>query len=206
MIDIILFFIIIDYLLPTKNNYYLIHSLTNCFIVYTCFPNLINVYIDNSLETPFYITQVIYSLHLYHVIYYFNKLRFDDWIHHLLSVFIIIPLSLTFNQKSLLGHTYFFLTGLPGMIDYFLLFLNRNYLLDRQIEKKTNFYLNLLIRQPGAILSCAHIIKMLLVNEYSIFEYMNGIFILVIIYWNGIYFMNQILRDYYLNYYSNKHQ
>lgn len=206
MIYLILLFITIDYLLPTINNYYLIHSIVNGYIVYSCFPNLINVYQDNSLETPYFITEFIIALHLYHIIFYFKKLRYDDWLHHLLSVFIIIPLSLTFDGHSILGHSYFFLTGFPGMIDYFLLYLNRNNFINKNAEKETNFYLNLLIRQPGAILTCSHIIKLLLINQYLIYQYLNGLFILLIVYWNGIYFMNQVIKDYYLKYYSNKHQ
>ena len=92
-----------------------------------------------------------FSLHIYHIMWYFNKLRFDDWLHHILSVGIALPLTLFSSSGSLLGHSLFYLTGLPGFIDYFLLFLNRNGCIKRMTEKKINNILNLWLRCPGCI-------------------------------------------------------
>jgi len=69
------------------------------------------------------VTIIVFSLHFYHVIGYFKKLRFDYWLHNILSVGLDLPLTLFSVVSSLLGHRLFYLTR---CLDYFLLFLNRN--------------------------------------------------------------------------------
>ena len=53
---------------------------------------------------------------------YYNKLKFDDYLHHGLMVFVALPLGIYLNSGSLLDHGYFYLTGPPGGINYLLLF------------------------------------------------------------------------------------
>ena len=43
--------------------------------------------------------------------------------HHILMIGIALPIGWFVDSKSLLGYSLFFTTGLPGGIDYFLLFL-----------------------------------------------------------------------------------
>ena len=48
--------------------------------------------------------------------------------------------------------TAFFCSGLPGMIDYFLLYLVKLDLLDKKIEKDVYLFLTTYIRSPGCLL------------------------------------------------------
>ena len=170
IIKILLFlalYIFMDYMLgeEIKGKYYLIHSINNMIIVYLTLPALIHTYtnFDKFYEYNDDLNSVIltYSLHIYHIIVYFKKLRFDDWLHHILMIFVVMPLSILLEGGYLLGHGLFFLTGLPGSIDYLLLFLVRNDIL-----------------------------------AVSWFQVIACWVTTIIVYWNGIYFMNQVVENY----------
>ena len=143
-------------------------------------------------------TIITFSLHFYHLVYYFNKLRFDDWLHHILMIVFALPLSMVVNGGCLVGHSLFFTTGLPGCIDYFMLFLVRNKWMKRINEKKYNNYINLWIRSPGCI-SHAVLTTIIMLNHsnnFNIFEKCIGFLTALLVYWNGIYFMNQVVVNY----------
>ena len=64
---------------------------------------------------------------------------------------VALPMGLTMNSGPLLNYSLFFLTGLPGGINYILLFLSRNKCMERLTQKRINNSLNLWIRAPGCI-------------------------------------------------------
>tara|TARA_B100001287_G_C22637790_1_gene508505 strand:- start:843 stop:1316 length:474 start_codon:yes stop_codon:yes gene_type:complete len=140
-----------------------------------------------------------FGLHIYHTIWYFKKLRFDDWMHHILSVGIALPLSMATHAGCLLGHSLFYLSGLPGMIDYFLLFLTRNKIIKRIVEKSINSNLNLWLRCPGCIAHSTLTLvgfNMLEDHQLSAYGRNTSIITAIIVFWNGIYFMNQVVVNY----------
>ena len=149
---------------------------------------------------------ITYSLHIYHIINYFNKLIFDDWLHHILMCLFALPLCIIIDCGSLTGYSLFFLTGLPGGIDYFLLFLVKNNIINKFTEKKINRYLNLWIRCPGCI-SFTTIGILTTINNYDILINKNKnkyvlYFILIsnfLVYWNGLYYMSRVLENYVIN-------
>tara|TARA_A100001015_G_scaffold306141_1_gene399966 strand:- start:433 stop:1113 length:681 start_codon:yes stop_codon:yes gene_type:complete len=197
-------YILFDYLLGDyfKGKYYLIHSINNLIVTYLTFSDLLICYYDflnlNKYKYNSNIIYLTYALHAYHIIFYFKKLRIDDWLHHILMCCIALPVSFICNYGPILSHCLFFLTGLPGFIDYFLLFLSRNKYIYKITEKKINTYLNLWIRCPGSIASTTIII--LSANVYhkrlSFFQYFMSIISSLLVFWNGIYFMNQVVQNY----------
>ena len=151
------------------------------------------------------IVSMVFSIHIYHILYYYQKLRYDDWLHHILMIGVSLPLSLRLNNGAILSHSLFFLSGLPGGIDYCLLFLERNGYIQKRHEKYINYHMNLWVRSPGCILSSYFIINGYF-NNYCNYTIVNTFSILLIsgtIFWNGIYFMNQVSEDYILNYKKN---
>ena len=188
-----------------KGTYYFNHFIANIFIMYYSLPELWYCYSDFNyaltLPTNYNAIEFIFSIHFYHIIYYFNKLRFDDWLHHILMIFVVLPLALKVNNGAILSHSAFFLTGLPGGIDYFLLFLSRNGIIEKKIEKRVNKHLNLWVRCPGCIASSTLIYQNFGHNYNDIYsqEGFYTILICLIIYWNGIYFMEQVINDYIIN-------
>jgi hypothetical protein len=200
------FFIGTDILLKMnkiEGRYYFNHMLCNSMVVYNTFSSMIMCYhsfdIMNSQLISLYNTKaIIYSLHLYHVLWYFNKLRRDDWIHHILMIGLVLPLTEIGPQNNIISHGLFFTTGLPGLIDYTLLFLNRNNIINRYIEKRVNTFLNLWIRAPGCIMNTNMNLMAIFLyyNQLTNYQLYGGIIIASLVYWNGIYFMAQTLTDY----------
>lgn len=202
-------FIVSDKILGDKveGKYYLIHFINNLFVAFYTYPNVIQSFLDlfnffNYITNPQTIIITV-ALHLYHVIVYFNKLRFDDWLHHILMIVIVIPISVCMNVGCLLGLGLFFITGLPGGIDYLLLFLVRNKIIDKLLEKKINTYLNIWIRCPGCIIhsTMSTMVLIRIADKISYPSIIGGICCISIIFWNGIYFMNQVVQNYAVNNY-----
>ena len=201
-------FATIDYFM-TKNNikgtYYFNHFICNSFIVYNTIPQLLYCYTNitkaGSFNTNNNIISMVSSIHIYHIIYYFNKLRFNDWLHHILMLGLSLPLSLQYKTGAILSHSLFFLSGFPGGIDYLLLFLTRNNIINKSTEKKINYNMNLWIRSPGCILSSYFVYKHF-TNIYdmnNIYNIINCSLVTGTIFWNGIYFMEQVSIDYIKN-------
>ena len=180
--------------------YYLLHCITNFIVVYYTFIPFINLYIDFNYYSSLPVdvnssVSIISALHSYHITSYFNKLRRDDWIHHLLMVFICIPLGIFINKGYIMLHALFFINGLPGGIDYLLLFLVRNNIIERLTEKRINTLLNVWIRCPGCLITSA----MIIITAQSMQSWYSILFNFIIassIYWNGLYFMKGVVENY----------
>lgn len=201
------FFIGTDLLLKInriEGRYYFNHVLCNSIVVYNTFNSMLLCYntydmINQTQITSLYNAKIIiYSLHLYHVLWYFNNLRRDDWIHHILMIGIVLPLTEIVPQNNIISHALFYTTGLPGLIDYTLLFLNRNNIINKYFEKRVNTFLNLWIRAPGCIMNTNMSIMAIMsnYNQLTNNQLYGGMIMASLVYWNGIYFMAQVLTDY----------
>ena len=186
-----------------EGRYYLLHTITNFSVVFLTLKDVIYTYLNfsNFINYPMnYPAMVItFGLHFYHTVWYFKKLRFDDWLHHILTCGIALPLASISNAGSLLGHSLFYTTGLPGGIDYLMLFLNRNGLIKKNTEKQINCFLNLWIRCPGCIThSALTMVGFNMLDNDIITQYGKNTSIItaLIVFWNGIYFMNQVVVNY----------
>lgn len=200
----LLFYIYTDYGLGDRiqGKYYLIHSFNNMLIVYFTLPSVLYVYTDfikyHTYEYNYFPSVISYSLHVYHIVVYYKKLRFDDWAHHIIMM-LSFPLAMMINPSIIINHALFYLTGLPGAINYFILFLCRNGFVSRLFQKKVNNYLNLFIRGPGCISHVTICLMTIGIRNYTTIQILILYIQCVIVYWNGIYFMNKVIIDY------NKH-
>lgn len=187
-----------------QNPYYAVHALHNAAIVafttsdvintfkYIATPNSLDAY-SNNLAAIY----LCYALHIYHILRYFNKLRFDDWLHHILMIGFALPIGTVIQSRTLVGFSLFFTTGLPGGIDYGCLFAVRNGWMKRDIEKKINEALNIWIRSPGCTIQAAFTVAYLLAfgDLSQWYAYLTAF----LNYWNGQYFMRQVVRDLAIN-------
>jgi hypothetical protein len=180
--------------------YYLLHALHNGVIVYltagdfwyslTDFTTVGTV--TNNMEA----LRWVFALHFYHVLLYWRKFRFDDWLHHALMIGVALPLGGLLPAGRLLGYSLFFTTGLPGGIDYLLLFLNRNNIIGREIEKWANGWLNVWVRSPGCTSHAALTLAFLSTQTAPDLLFWFGAFLTAALnYWNGQYFMFQVVYD-----------
>ena len=192
-----------------NGNYYLLHGISNMFITYACMKDLTLTYTDinnfyNYLVN--YVPSIItLSLHSYHIINYYNKLIFDDWLHHILMCGVALPIGLSMNAGFLLNHSLFFLTGLPGGINYFNMFLTRNKKMKRLTQKKVNNALNLWVRAPGCISHSVLTLTMYNSHNHLFIGYKKYLVLCTIIltFWNGIYFMEQVVSNYAIEKYKS---
>ena len=205
---ITLFLCFFDKLLEYFNiygRYYFNHFLINSFIVYYTFDDLLLCYHDlnnlNKYHINMNVIEYTISIHFYHIIIYYNQFVFDDWLHHIIMIFFTLPMGVYLNCGPIMSHCLFFMSGFPGGINYLLLFLQRNNLIKKKLQKRINYHLNLWIRNPGCIASS------LLSYLYYIYFIKNDIisllftyYIIISCYWNGIYFMEQVVQNYNLLY------
>ena len=112
---------------------------------------------------------------------------------------VALPLGVYVNSGALLDHSLFYITGVPGMIDYMMMFLVRNKKLNKMTQKKINTYINLWLRCPGCV-SLSTLTTVVYVNSSNlIFDEIQSVMVIAIIFlvfWNGVYFMNLVVRDY----------
>jgi hypothetical protein len=191
--------------LSLQGNYYFVHAINNLLIVYFSYNDVINLYSNiYSLYSPSnaFPSILTYSLHFYHMIYYYQKLRFDDWLHHLLMVGVSLPLANYFGNTIALNHSLFYLTGLPGLIDYTLLFLERNHVISKMTEKSVNRILNLFVRNTGCVIHSFITLSTLLmpsvISTMSLADILIAIITSILVFWNGTYFMEQVIVDYHM--------
>ena len=141
-----------------KRRWYLIHALTNTFLVFYTFNNLIECYYDplslinkNYNNDDIVAINTVLSLHLFHIFSSYKNLTFIDWVHHIVSCIIVCTIAIFFLSTKMINYAIFFMCGLPGGIDYFLLYFNKLNLIDKLTEKRINVYLNMCIRLPGLL-------------------------------------------------------
>ncbi len=201
----IVFFMGIDYILQKfkiEGRFHFNHMICNSMVVYNTFSsmllsyNISSVINQEQLSSLYTAKVIIYSLHLYHTLLYYRYLRRDDWIHHILMIGVVLPLTEIVPQNHIISHGLFFTTGLPGLIIQFLLFLNRNNIINKYIEKRINAFVHLWIRAPGCIMN--NCMSLMAVYNYQLTNYQlyGGIIIGSLVFWNGVYFMGQVVSDY----------
>ena len=179
------------------HRYFILHTILNSFIVYLTTGSLIEVMGDpiNSMERSISRQPlgIVIGLHIYHLIG-FSNLTLIDWLHHVISVFILGGIGLIYQYGPLTNFNLFFSCGLPGGIDYLLLALVKSGKITALCEKNINRYLNIWIRAPGLILYSfmAYQIKL-----YKDSEMNWGIIILAILITsgNGLYFADRVVGN-----------
>jgi hypothetical protein len=183
-----------------QNPYYLLHAVHNAYIVWSTAPEVAAAFTDYAnLATyaPNYDAAAwVFALHVYHILLYYKKFRYDDWLHHATMIAVALPIGCLFPSSVFMGFGLFFTTGLPGGIDYALLFGVRNGLVARETEKRINRLLNVWIRSPGCIAQFAMSVPHLLAYPAHPLLKLVSIIPSSLIAWNGQYFMDQVVRDY----------
>lgn len=175
-IDILYFFCLYIFNFNHSKNarWFFIHSISNSFVCYYSFQDLSNVF-DNILILPdlsFSINTYIsfwYAtlIHLYHLIFF--KIRKSDLYHHIIMVGICGPLSYYCNS-IVTSYALFFLCGLPGLIDYFNLFLYKINLISSLKQKYLYILISTFIRSPGSIVCSFLNIYVIKQNFYYYFN------------------------------------
>lgn len=200
-------FSIMDYFLVEYMNlsgvYFLLHFVHNMIVSYLTYPNIEAIFCKDCGTKNFdeRVLPYVYSLHVYHVLSYFHYLNANDWLHHFFSMFVAVPLTAFFFREEMqfLGMCLFFTTGLPGGINYLLCFLYKNrWMITKREQLCINVFIQSWIRCPGIVMTSGFVLQHVLQNkELFTKECCIGGIIFFILYWNGIYFQNEVFRAHY---------
>lgn len=141
-----------------NHRWMIIHCAANAVVTIFTFQDMATLFmseetIRESYNRPVTVYPVILvmSLHLYHMLFY-RVGSTDLWIHHIvMSTIMLIPL---FNQHQrrfiiFCNYALFFLCGLPGGLNYYILHRVYEGTCGKLREKQISMYLNSYLRGPG---------------------------------------------------------
>ena len=180
--------------------YYAVHAVHNALIVYNTAPDVYYSLTEFSNLDPYPTNQtaiqLCLALHLYHFLLYWRSFCFTDWLHHSLMIGIALPIGCWLEAHTFFGMSLFFTTGLPGGIDYVLMFGSRNGYVQKETQKRVNTVLNVWIRSPVCVAMATLSAVYILAREGEP-GLLKAIALLpsILNYWNGQYFMEQVVRD-----------
>lgn len=185
--------------------WFFIHFIFNFFITILAYDDikycLFNISTCSTNE--WFYGDIIYglttSLHLYHTMFF--KLYSSDIIHHVSTAFLSTPLIILYHRYHSAVMAIWFMSGFPGMIDYFLLWLVKMGYLNYITEKKIYVIISVYIRSAGCV-ACSTL-QLGVLNIYTQLSYIE-IFAIswntFVMYFNGLYYMHDTLANYYSKY------
>lgn len=191
-----------QYIIPSAR-YFAIHAIVNTTIVYHTFRSVWSFFqnpqtalfcVDDCTD-PFPNLLTV-SLHLYHVLCY--NMKTIDKIHHIPAVLANLIMCL-YPAGSIENFTFFFMMGLPGMLDYTMLVLVKYNLLESITEKKYNAILNMTVRMPALVVSSFATLQSIVLYDtlfISRFHLLCAIIICIHNFWNGTYFAFKAVESY----------
>jgi len=195
--------------------WFFLHSLANAFVVATSISAMRAVvsdpthaldgirYADNSLfgnASPWPLT-IINSVHVYHMLGG-CKLSAADYFHHLLFIPALGFPGQIFKWGPLANWQAFFISGLPGGIDYLLLGLTKVGRIDHLVEKRVNAALNTWLRAPGILVATVLLYQALLLGQHIVPLWAAYLQLLLPAY-NALYFNKQAVANYAVHYMLN---
>lgn len=181
----------------SKVRWYAIHCVTNAIVVvYTMGDvyRLLAEYNPQFNEVSLFPSILVMALHIYHCLYF--SINRQDIIHHgVMSSVLIISM---YNHDSGLftgvtNYALFFLSGLPGGIDYLLMVRVELGQMDRLREKYYNQYLNTWIRSLGILYAAFYAYQQWLMG--NVYTYYVWPIILALV-WNAQYYSSSVSQSY----------
>lgn len=137
---------------------------------------------------------VITALHFYHVLAF--PLNFQDWLHHGLMIGLIGPITFTFARGPICDYCSFFISGLPGGIDYAMLSLVKNGRLSKIIEKRVNAAINTWIRVPFTVVGGFILFQFQLYYDLTRGEQGMIITVALLVVWNAVFYGRRVIENY----------
>ena len=136
--------------------WYLLHFICNMMVIYLTFNDLKICFTSQSEcydKTHFDSSAlgITFGLHTFHMIRDYKTLTIIDWLHHLISSWFMSLLGLYYYHMPLWNCGTFFLCGLPGGIDYLLLFLYKMNIIDKMTEKLDEIITPLIDKVPTQV-------------------------------------------------------
>jgi len=192
--------------------WFFLHSLANVAVVATSLMSMRAVlgdplhamdgraYVDTSAfgNASVWPLTIINSVHVYHMVGGF-KLSGADYFHHLVFIPTLGFPGQVYRWGPLANWQAFFISGLPGGIDYLLLGLVKLGILDHMVEKRMNANLNTWVRSPGILCACVLLYQAVLLDMHVVPRwalYLQS----VLPAYNALYFNKQAVANYAVHY------
>lgn len=192
-----LFFIIDQFFIPKTGKWFILHTISNYFTTWYTAPVVYQFLQDPikslSVDPSYRPLNITMALHIYHILF-FSNLTLIDWIHHLLMC-SIAGYSYFCKVGLCTNFLIFFVNGLPGGLDYFMLSLVKYNKLSYIKEKELNSYINIWIRSPGIIVGAYHLYLVSLYGELNT-NIIEILIILAAFIWNAQYFTYRVVANY----------
>ena len=192
---------LIQFVIPSAR-YFTMHILANMCIIYFSYEAVPLFLADpgraifSTTDSPNHIPNIITaSLHIYHILMY--DIKRVDIIHHYPG-FVGNAMNALYPSDTLQNFTFFFIMGVPGLIDYILLVFAKYGYIDIRVEKYVNTRLNLYLRLPGLILSSTAIVFSLIKYTHLFLSPVHKLCALLSSVhnsWNAIYFANNAMES-----------
>jgi hypothetical protein len=106
------------------------------------------------------------------------------------------PLLITAEVGPLMDYNHFFMCGLPGGIDYLMLFLVKHGWMKPMDEKRLNSAINVWFRAPWLISVAVFAYIQLFVQHAPLYIRCFRCFLLALASWNGLFFMERVVGNY----------
>jgi len=185
--------------------WWILHAYGNAGVVVMGCPAVLRCVLDpvctGSVTVPFtrWPMYIVGAVHLYHTIA-FEDLSVGDWVHHILFAGTIVPMGLTFNGGPGTSLIAFFISGLPGGIDYVMLALTKHKLMEANTEKRLNARVNVWLRAPGTVLVvfCYYVSFVYGERKVGIAETTAAVVAMILVFMNGQYYMQRVVGNAYL--------
>eukprot|EP01062_Namystynia_karyoxenos_P003129 TRINITY_DN110_c0_g2_i1.p1 TRINITY_DN110_c0_g2~~TRINITY_DN110_c0_g2_i1.p1 ORF type:complete len:322 (+),score=53.28 TRINITY_DN110_c0_g2_i1:93-1058(+) len=191
---------------PTASTrWFFVHFIANGFVSYFAWPDVYNCLTavsDCGTTTWSGGTKtmgVALGLHFYHICFF--HLSAGDWLHHGMTAVLTTPPILYTHQSLSVSTALFFMTGLPGGVDYLLLVMVKLGWLGAMVEKKAYVVISVWVRGPGCLSAAYLSLSTVLDPRYSaglpVIKRCGQAWDCFVTYWNAMYFMHSTLSDYY---------
>ena len=122
----------------------------------------------------------------------------------LLTRLLILMVDCGTTCRGLAGNILcFFISGLPGMIDYFLLALYKDRLISSLTEKRINLSINVWLRSPGIVTFCCLVTTCWLqpamgTHAKDLMPWYGFLPAMLVVYYNGQYYGMRVVGNYYI--------
>eukprot|EP00054_Salpingoeca_dolichothecata_P000496 m.280471 g.280471 ORF g.280471 m.280471 type:complete len:282 (-) comp108204_c0_seq1:80-925(-) len=191
----------------TRGRWFTLHVFANAVIMVFTFEDLYYLFTDPVKSVILSDTirsrnPLMFNLaiHCYHVVM-FDDLTWLDWLHHGLMTFLAIPACFPVGRMgALMNVVHFFVTGLPGGLDYLLLALVQNEKIERLTEKRINNSLNVWLRAPGIVgtTTLFLISSVERVGAASGLELFCRGLLVLLFFWNAQFFLERVVANYHV--------
>ena len=188
----------------TKARYFALHVIANTWITCLCVPDCYYLLTDpvNALSkssTPnHWPTALVFSIHLYHMLF-FSGLQWIDWLHHILMVIVGAPLLITGEIGPLMNFNHFFMCGVPGGVDYLMLFCVKHGWMSPLTEKRYNAAINVWVREPALMCTATFGYMQLHLQPEQVGSLsLVRVCLIGLACWNGLFFMERVVGNYHV--------